>query len=224
VFSTPEEQELAQQRFALPLHQGVVVGAGVDPPPARASTANSRRDRDRQYVVCVGRIDPSKGTDTLLRHHAALVANDPSAPDLVLLGPAAMEVSTAPWLETPGFVTEEEKHATIADAIALVCPSPFESLSLVLLEAWANAVPTIATAESPVLVGQSCRAGAGLWYRDEHEYGECVQLLAQSPALGRALGFAGRRFTRRLSWSRITDTLLAAIEGVAAQSRTGGSK
>jgi glycosyltransferase involved in cell wall biosynthesis len=137
----------------------------------------------------------------------------------VLLGPAAMDVRTDPWLHTPGFVSEEDKHAMIANALALVCPSPFESLSLVLLEAWANATPTISTAESPVLVGQSSRSGAGLWYRDEHEYIECVRILSRNPALARALGFSGRRFTARLSWGQVTETLLEAIGRVAAEAR-----
>lgn len=217
VFSTPEERDLAASRFAVSLAHSAVIGAGVDPPALDPRAQPIIDDASRPYVVCVGRIDPSKGSDALIRAHRSLVAHLPSAPELVLLGPAAMQLPDELWLHAPGFVSEEVKTATIAHAQALVCPSSFESLSLVLLEAWALGVPTLSTADSSVLVGQSRRSGAGLWYRDDDEYSEAVRLLIDTPALASALGDAGRRFTATLSWTLITERLTTVLRDVAGR-------
>jgi glycosyltransferase involved in cell wall biosynthesis len=219
VLSTPEELDLAQQRFGIPGERCVIVGAGIDTPPPE-STMDASDLGTRPYVVCVGRIDPSKGSDALIRAHRALVGAIDDAPDLMMVGPSAMELPAEPWLHTPGFVSESEKQRMIANATALICPSPYESLSLVLLEAWAQGVPTICTAASPVLVGQSRRAGGGVWYRDDAEYREAVSLLLRNPVLAAALGHSGRRFTTTLSWSRVITRLIGAIHRVAGEVTT----
>ena len=214
VLSTPEERDLALARFAIDPARCHLVGAGIDSPPLSPSGASDFAEAhglQRPYLVCVGRIDPSKGSDALLEHHDAYRASAPEGLDLVMLGPHVMPLPSKPWLLAPGFVSDDQKHAAIAGATALVCPSSYESLSLVLLEAWSHGVPTIVTAGSDVLVGQSRRAGAGLWYRNGAEYAACVDLLDKAAALRRALGRSGWRFAQRLEWPRIVDRLEVAI-------------
>jgi len=219
VFSTPEERDLAAARFDIEPSRCHLVGAGVDPPPAiDADLFQDRYGRDRPYLVCVGRIDPSKGSGHLLDHHRALRRLDRGAPGLVMIGPSAMPLPQEPWLVTPGFVDEDVKHSAIAGALALVCPSPYESLSLVLLEAWAHGVPTVCASGSPVLVGQSRRSGGGIWYRDGDEYAECIRLFARSPALVNGLGRNGWRFTRTLTWPSVISRLETALQQAAAGS------
>ncbi len=46
-----------------------------------------------------------------------------------------------PGVRYLGYLSEEEKHAAMAGAKAVVCPSPYESLSIVLLEAFALGTP-----------------------------------------------------------------------------------
>jgi glycosyltransferase involved in cell wall biosynthesis len=219
LMSTEEERALAFARFgaALPPERTDLVGVGVEPAPAadpdrfRAATG-----RDRPYVLCLGRIEPSKGSDVLLRAHGRYRRMRPGGPDLVMIGRPVMPLPTESWLVTPGFVEEELKHDAIAGALALVCPSPYESLSLVLLEAWSHGVPTISSEVSPVLVGQSRRAGAGLWYADDLEYAACVDLMVRNPALVRALGHSGRRFVGRIAWPDVIERLLGHLRAVAA--------
>ncbi len=218
VFSTPEEQGLARSRFAIDPGRCVVVGAGVDrPSPFDPGAFAALTGQRHPYVICVGRIDASKGADALIASHRAFREAVPDGPDLVMLGPAAMPVPTEPWLLAPGFVDEDVKNAAIAGADALICPSPYESLSLVLLEAWAHGVPTISSSASPVLVGQSRRSGGGVWYSDTDEYIESIRLIASTPALANALGASGRRFTATLSWEAVVARLVGVIERVAAQ-------
>jgi hypothetical protein len=131
-----------------------------------------------------------------------------------------MDLPVERWLHTPGFVDEQTKHDVIAGAVALVSPSPYESLSLVLLEAWSHGVPTIASARSPVLVGQTRRSGGGLWYRSVPEYLACLDLLAGRPPLARALGRAGWRFARDLCWPRVIANLEAVLREPASAGAT----
>lgn len=213
---TPEESELVGRRFGVSAERRHLVGAGIDSPPEsdpeRARTALGLR---RPYALALGRIDPSKGSDALLSHHAAYRRVRPDGLDLAMLGRAAMDLPAEPWLVAPGFVSEELKHHALAGAALLVAPSPYESLSIALLEAWAHGLPTVSSAASEVLVGQSRRAGGGLWYRDADEYVACLDLLTSSPALGRALGRSGWRFARGLSWPAVTRALEEVLADVA---------
>lgn len=216
VVSTPEEGELAMTRFAPHASRVHLVGAGVDLPSKRdPALFGDTFGISRPYVVAVGRVDPSKGVEQLISCHEHLRRLNPECPDLVLVGPAGMSLPRRSWLHAVGFVDEELKHAAIAGSLALVCPSSFESLSLVLLEAWALAVPTLCSANSTVLVGQSRRAGAGIWYRTAEEYAACVEFLERTPALARALGRSGRRYVEGLSWPATMQRLGAVIDQVA---------
>jgi glycosyltransferase involved in cell wall biosynthesis len=216
VLLTPEERELLVRRFGPAPERCHVVGVGVDPPPP-ADPERARRflGLERPYVLCLGRIDPSKGSHDLIAHHRAHRRRRADAPDLVMIGRAAMDLPEEPWLVAPGFVDEALKHDVIAGATALVVPSPYESLSLVLLEAWSHGRPTLCTTASPVLVGQTRRAGGGLWYAGAEEYGEALDLLSEAPALASALGRAGWRFTRTLTWTVALDRLETALRTVA---------
>lgn len=217
VFSTPEERELAVRRFGIDTRRSAVVGVGIDPPPA-GDAARGRAAlglSERPYALCLGRIDPSKGSDLLLEAHGRYRRHRPQGLDLVMVGRPAMDLPDEPWLHAPGFVEEQTKHDLLAGASVLVCPSPYESLSLVLLEAWSHGVPTLSSKASPVLVGQSSRSRAGLWFEDALGYAAALDLLAGTPPLARALGHAGRRFTAGLTWEAVTDRLWEQVQAAA---------
>ncbi|HWH14442.1 MAG TPA: glycosyltransferase family 4 protein [Miltoncostaeaceae bacterium] len=220
LFNTPEERDFAQARFAMRPGAARIAGVGVDPPPpADASAFAAARGIRRPYVLCVGRLDAAKGVDALVAHHAAYRAAHPDGADLVLVGRGPLALPAAPWLHRTGFVEEHVKHAALAGALAVVVPSPYESLSLSQLDAWTHGRPTLANAASPVLVGQSRRTGGGLWYRDAGEYSVMLDALARNPALADALGRQGRRGARALhSWERVADAWWEAIAAVRVQS------
>jgi glycosyltransferase involved in cell wall biosynthesis len=198
-----------------------VVGLGVDePPPVERTAFARRRGIERPYALCVGRLDPSKGVDALVEHHAAYRAARPGGLDLVLVGGGEMDLPDAPWLHRTGFVEDREKHEAIAGAAVVVTPSPYESLSLAQLEAWSHARPTLANAVSAVLEGQSRRSAGGLWYRDGAEYAVMLDLLARAAPMADAIGRQGRRWVRATcTWPRVREAWLDALTGVAAARR-----
>jgi glycosyltransferase involved in cell wall biosynthesis len=217
VFSTPEEQELAEERFGVSPERCRVVGAGLDEPPAteprRFATAHGVT---RPYALYVGRLDASKGVPALIEDHRAYRSGAPDGLDLVLVGRGELEAHAASWLHVTGFVSEQEKHDAIAGATIVVVPSPYESLSLALLEAWSHGRPTLSNAESPVLVGQSRRSGGGLWYRGGGEYAVMVDLLSRARPLADAIGRQGRRHAvATYDWSQVRERWLDVLQHVA---------
>ena len=219
VFSTPEEREFARERFGVEDARSYVAGWGVDPAPAPPS--GSGRVVERPYAACVGRIDLSKGVGELVDHHARYRAAAPDGLDLVLVGGGETALPEHPWLHRLGYVADEVRDRAIAGAGVVVLPSPYESLSLVQLEAWARGRPTLANAASPVLVGQSRRSGGGLWYRDGDEYAVMLDLLARATPLSAAIGRQGRRWVETTcTWDRVRAVWRAALVQ-AAGSRAG---
>src|SRR6185369_4906357 len=57
--------------------------------------------------------------------------------DLVLIGRLSMPEPRVPGVRWLGYLSEEDKLAAIQGARAVLCPSPYESLSIALLEALA---------------------------------------------------------------------------------------
>ena len=88
------------------------------------------------------------------------------------------------------------RDALLTHARALVMPSPFESLSLVVLEAWNHGTPVIVNARCDVLLGQVRRANGGLYYRNSEEFAGAVRRLAAEPALARDIRPARARLRR----------------------------
>jgi glycosyltransferase involved in cell wall biosynthesis len=213
LFSTPEEQELAEARFDIDGRRARLVGIGTDePPPSNPSRFEAMSGANRPYVLCVGRLDASKGVPNLLEAHARYRAAQPDGLDLVLLGGGELDLPKHEWLHRLGFVPEQLKHDALSGAAVVALPSPYESLSLSQLEAWSHGRPTLANAASPVLVGQSRRSGGGLWYRDSHEYGSMLDFLDRSKPVAEAIGRQGRAYVRAAySWERVKKRWLDAL-------------
>lgn len=206
VFNTPEERSFLQRRFPHLALDGPIAGSGVEPPPAMdPERFRSRFGLEGPYLLYVGRIDVSKGSRALIESWQRLRAKRPDAPALVLMGSAVMEVPRLAGLLVTGFVDEQTKWDALAGCAALVMPSPYESLSIALLEAWSAGRPVLANGACSVLVGQTRRSRGGLWYRDADEFEAALARLLD-PALGEALGAQGRRWVaENCGWDRVME-------------------
>jgi glycosyltransferase involved in cell wall biosynthesis len=71
-------------------------------------------------------------------------------------------------------------------------PSPYESLSLLALEAFAVGTPVLANARAEVLVEHCRRSNAGLFYADRWEFVEALKMLMKDATLRAALGRTAR--------------------------------
>ena len=199
-FMVPEEQSLVRQMVGTGDIPGVVVGAGLDPSPdGDADRIRRRHPLPRRFALYLGRVDASKGVDALIRAHAAY-RDAGGELGLVLAGRAAAGLDIPGWVVTTGFITNEERADLLAAAEVVVLPSPYESLSLVALEAWRAGRPTLGYARSEVVAGQTARSGGGLLYTGPDTYGTQLARLARHPEERRVYGDQGRAFAAGWTW------------------------
>jgi glycosyltransferase involved in cell wall biosynthesis len=181
---------------------GVVVGVGSEI-PERTQPWRFRKKYNvkRPFVIYIGRVDANKGCPALFDHFINYAANYPRGLDLVLLGNAVIPVPSHPRIRALGFVSDEDKFDALAAADALVMPSPFESLSMVALEAWALGKPVLVNGACDVLRGQTLRSNGGLYYETFEEFAEALYSLEATGPLGAILGRQGREyFKRHYAW------------------------
>ncbi len=196
VFSTPEEHGFLRRRFPGAPLNGPTIGVGVD---GRDDVQGERFCRrygiNNPFVLYLGRIDPAKGCEQLISSFTRYKQLYQDTVILVLVGRAAMDIPTLPFLRAVGFVDEESKFDALAAAKVAIMPSALESLSIVLLEAWSVGRPVLVNAASDVLVGQTQRANGGLWYGDDAEFVAALRILLGDD--GPRLGRYGRAFVEK---------------------------
>ena len=217
-FLTPAEERLVRDRFDLGAKPAEVAGMGVDVLESPDVPALRARHRiDRPWILYAGRIDAGKGCAEMLAFYERYrrAAEDP--PDLVLIGRLALSGVEQPGVRYLGYLPEEEKAAAIAGARVIVCPSPYESFSIVLLEGMAHGVPGLVNGRSEVLKDHSLRSNAALFYDDGEEFGEALDLLVRRPALREALGTNGRAYVREnYRWDVVLDRWRSLVELVSS--------
>jgi glycosyltransferase involved in cell wall biosynthesis len=198
VFLTPEERELVSSRALHPLRQSVVAGLGLDPVPP-GTTSRAPLDPlgiPADYLLYLGRVDRNKGCDALLENFQEYASTRKDV-TLVLAGPAKMQVPEHPQIRPLGYVSDDVRSALLAHARALVVPSWYESLSIVLLEAWNYAVPALVNGRCKVLAGQVTRANGGLYYMFPAEFDEAADFLLTRRAERDAMGRQGLAYIER---------------------------
>ena len=215
-FLTGPEEDLVRARFGVGDRPAAVTGIGIDElPEADVAGFRARHGLAGPYAIYAGRIDAGKGCAEMVAHYAAYRAGGGTA-DLVLIGTLAMELPAVPGLRYLGFLSDADKAAAIAGARVVVCSSPYESLSIVLLEAFAAEVPGLVNARSAVLKDHCLRANAGLFYETAEEFAAALDLLVTDDELWRALGAGGRRYVQeRYRWPAVLDRYRALIEAAA---------
>ncbi|MFB8181667.1 glycosyltransferase family 4 protein [Streptomyces sp. NPDC055966] len=197
-------------------------GSGGDEVRARLGLA------DRPVVVCVSRLVPRKGQDTLVRALPRILAAEP---DTVLLivggGPYERDLrrladetgvaasvrftGAVPWSELPA-------HYGAGDVFAMPCRTrrgglDVEGLGIVYLEASATGLPVVAGdsggAPDAVLDGETgwvVRGGS------PEEAADRIVPLLQDPGLRRRMGERGRQWVEeRWRWDLLAEKLKALL-------------
>lgn len=217
VYLTPEEKSLVEGVSGNTAVPSVVVGSGINVPAGFFGVdPHARFNVPDRYLLYVGRIDRNKGVDRLFKYYEALREEWPDVPPLVLVGRAVLDIPDDPKVLHLGYVTEEEKFALLKGCDVLLMPSPFESLSVIVLEAWAMGRPVLVNAACRVLEGQCVRSGGGLFYRGYSEFAEALRRLVTDRDLQARLGAAGRRYVQaEYEWPVVesrTETFLRSLK------------
>ena len=200
-------------------------------------------DPERPLVVFVGRITRQKGISHLLE---AALAFDPSAQIVLAAGApdtealageieakverVQVERGNIVWLQ--GMLQKPEVIQLLSHATLFLCPSIYEPLGIVNLEAMACGAAVVATrtggipevvvdGETGLLVPFDDFDPETREPRDPQRFAsdiaEKVNLLLGNPALAERFGKAGRkRAVEKFSWSAIADETLALYRSLAA--------
>jgi glycosyltransferase involved in cell wall biosynthesis len=201
---------------------GVVVGVGSNiPERVQPWRAKRKFNLKRPYALYIGRIDENKGCADLFDYFLRYAAMYPDGLDLVLAGSAVLPVPKHPRIKHLGFVSDEDKFDALAGADFLVMPSPYESLSMVALEAWALGKPVLSNGHCDVLRGQTMRSNAGLYYEDFEEFAETMYALEAAGPLNQILGRNGREFFKRhYAWPVIERKYMEMFERLKKEPQT----
>lgn len=186
------------------------------PPPSLAGRYRSGDYGD--YVFSVGRLDPMKRFDLLLR--AVAVAKAPvkcviagEGPERDRLRHLAVELGIEGRVELAGRVSDERLIELYADALA-VFYAPFdEDYGYVTVEAFQSRRPVLTTSDSGGVLefvvdgvnGFICPPGA------HREMGSRIDLLASDSALARRMGEAGAEQVAEIHWDGVVERLLAPL-------------
>ncbi|WP_342679601.1 glycosyltransferase family 4 protein [Methanofollis sp. UBA420] len=211
VYSTPEERDLIRRKVRFDELGKVVdvIGSGIEVPDALQQVKVPS-----EYILYLGRIEGSKGCYTLFEFYQRLAREMESVPYLVMAGQDAIGVPKHRKIIYLGFVSEGEKFSLLHRAKFLIMPSPYESLSLVTLEAMACGTPVLANGECGVLKGHCVRSNAGLWYQGYDEFEECTRYLLGKDGLGDLMGENGKRYVAsNYRWDHVEQKFLSLLGG-----------
>jgi phosphatidylinositol alpha-1,6-mannosyltransferase len=212
------------------LHPGVDAASFRPDPAARAAIRERYRLGDRPVVVCVSRLVPRKGQDTLLRAWPAVLSRVSDAALLIVSGgPYAKTLrELAARTGVSGSVTftgsvpraELPAHYAAGDVFAMPCRTrrgglDVEGLGIVYLEASATGLPVVGGdsggAPDAILEGETGYVVGG---RDVAALSDRLISLLEDPASAKAMGEKGRAWVERdWNWDLTATRLRALIDG-----------
>ncbi len=188
------------------------------PPPKLGSSYRSGAYGD--YLLSVGRLDPMKRFDLLLRVAAAsrsrlrcVLAGE--GPDRERLLALAAELGLGDRFELAGRVSDERLLALYAGALAVVYAPFDEDYGYVTVEAFKAKRPVLTTSDSGGVLefvvsgsnGFVAPAGPGA----ATELARRADALAADHALAARLGDAGAARVADIGWDRVIDALLGPL-------------
>ncbi|HWM56579.1 MAG TPA: D-inositol-3-phosphate glycosyltransferase [Pseudonocardia sp.] len=238
--NTDEETRQLVELYGADPRRIVTIPPGVDLDRFRPGDRDRARAElgiapDAVVLAFVGRIQPLKAPDVLLRAAAELLRRDPAlrARLLVLVagGPSGSGLAEPTALQQLGtqlglgdvlrFLPPQAGPELVrvyraADVIAV--PSHNESFGLVALEAQACGTPVVASRVGglPVAVADG-RSGLLVGGHRAEPWADALAAVALDPGRRAELGAAAVTHARGFSWDRTTDALLATYAGAATE-------
>ena len=239
IAGTEHERRLLTQIYRVPVDHVAVVPLGVDleqfrPRPQAEARAALGIDPAERMILAIGRLEPLKGFDILIRAIAQLsdrrgvvltiIGGDERATDeMDDLRAVAEEVGVADAVRFLGARDHEALPAYYNAADVVAVPSFYESFGLVAVEAMASGVPVVASRvgglASTVADG---RTGYLIPWRCPEPFAEKIELLLRNEELRRALGTAAAERMRSYSWGEVASSV-AAVLGALVEDRAGSA-
>jgi len=228
VANTTQEARDLVDLYDAEVDRVVTVAPGVDLEQFRPGEASGARTRlgvppDAVLLLFVGRLQPLKAPDVLLRAAQDLVEQDPALRDRVVVavvgGPSgsglhrqaelealAAQLDVTVRFEPPASAEVLRDWYVAADLVAV--PSHNESFGLVALEAQACGTPVVATRVGGLTT--TVRDGVSGLLVDGHGTAAWAGAIRQALAASSLLGEGAVEHAASFSWARTAEGLLAA--------------
>ena len=225
---SPAAQRYAAHALGLALGTFKVIPNGVDVKQfAEAAPIADLAEQSRPLLLFVGRLEPRKGLDVLIRAWLRLRARRPEV-RLCVMGEGAerdrcqqmIPPSLRPEVMFVGAVAEAEKARYHASADVFVAPNVGgESFGIILLEAMAAGLPVVASdipgfrsVMSDGLQGRLVPPG------DAPALATSLDALLANEKLRRAMAAEGRRSAAEYDWAVVTAQVLRTYHHVILHS------
>ena len=207
-----------------------VIPPGVDPTLFQPmNTADARRELDlpdKRTILYVGRIEPLKGLDILLK--AVALLNDTANTHLLIVGGSlgedaelqrlitlAADLDISDIVAFIGSVKQEQLPAYYNAADVFVLPSWYESFGLVALEAMSCATPVVVSRVGGLTTFvENGKTGYLIPWRCPDAFARGLETLLENPSLRSAMGSAARQKAMQLSWEAMANKMLACYHNI----------
>ncbi len=197
VYNSVEERELIHRITGNQSVPGDIVGVGLieheNVEDGSGELKSSLNPAD-PFVLYVGRIDKNKGCDHLFRMYRRFYDEVRQDVFLALIGKSVIPIPDHPGIRHLGFLSEKEKVEVFKCARLLIMPSQYESLSMVLLEAWCHSRPALVNGRCEVLLGQCIRSNGGLAYTNYDEFAAGLDFLIRNKPIADRIGAQGKLY------------------------------
>ena len=248
--ATPAEEAQLQWLYRADTSRVTVIPPGVDlnlfyPRPAAEAKARIGVDPNKKLLIFVGRIEPLKGVETLMRAIAILCergvsechrlclsiiggdpADDPavSNAEMERLKALREELGLAEVVTFIGAQDQDALPDYYAAAEVVVMPSHYESFGMVALEAMACGTPVIASEVGGLaFLVRDGETGFHVPDRDPQALADRICNLLNDPQLRAKLGDCAAGHARSYGWPLIADRIVQVYEEVLSDWRKRGA-
>jgi len=224
LFNSSGELELALRLFGPGIYnRSRVVGEGIEPVPDGANHEENILPAELQktrFVLYLGRRDPTKNTDLLVRAFAQFKAAHPQTDLQLVLAGAGNDSFAAPDVHDLGLVSTEVRDVLLKRCVALAQPSHHESFSRVIMEAWSCGRPVLAQRDCLATATAVREAGGGWLAENENEWAQLFARIAEASEKELAeLGAKGRAYGAEVAdWEKVIPRYEALLD-LKTQSR-----
>jgi glycosyltransferase involved in cell wall biosynthesis len=198
-FNAPEELNVYQNRFSkTPNH--TLIGTYVDSlaldNKTRSESSKVSIDGPKIILLTLGRMEAAKGFAELFQYFDRWQKTyDQQNIEWISIGSNHLDAKEIPnCITLKGYVSEFEKQRLISTASLVINPSPYESFSIAMMEAWSFGIPVLVNGKSEVMRGHNLRSQGGLHYSDETSFRRCLEYLIERPLLRKRLGENGKKY------------------------------
>lgn len=195
---------------------------GIDPPGVTVDTSEPRPHR----VAYLGRLEPYKNVDVMLRAMARLGKRFPDAEILVIgrgsaresLEALARELGIADRTRFTGFVSDDERNQLLLGTRVCVCPSEKEGWGLTVIESNATGTPVVAT-DAPGLRDSVRHGETGFLAptRNVEAFANRIGELLADDVLATRMSRDALAWSKEFDWDRAADEMADALDDAVSR-------